>query len=148
MWVFITLLPTLMLLSRPDYVPLTNRDYIGFSLWIFGFAIEVVADFQKSVFCNTPENEGKFISSGLWSISRHPNYLGEILLWFGLYFSASSTFKGSEMLTVLCPVFDMFLITKVSGVPPLEKHGLKKWGHDPKYIEYVKNTALIVPYFW
>ncbi|GFY60253.1 hypothetical protein TNIN_500111 [Trichonephila inaurata madagascariensis] len=147
-WVFITLLPSLLLLSRPDFVPLSNRDYFGFSLWILGFGIEVTADFQKSVFTNMAENKGKYINTGLWSISRHPNYLGEILLWFGLYFSASSTFKGKEILCVLCPIFDMFLITRVSGIPLLEKHGMQKWGKDPQYIHYVKNTALLIPYLW
>lgn len=147
-WIFVTLLPSLMLLSRPDFMPLTNRDYLGFALWTLGFTIEVVADFQKSVFCNITENKGKFINTGLWSVSRHPNYLGEILLWFGLYFSASSTFKGKEMLTVLCPVFDMFLITKISGIPLLEKHGIQKWGRDPKYVDYMKNTAILIPYLW
>ncbi|XP_054720446.1 uncharacterized protein LOC129230080 [Uloborus diversus] len=148
MWIFITLLPTMMLLSRPDYSPFTIRDYLGFGLWAFGFTFEVVADFQKSVFCNIPENKGKYITTGLWSVSRHPNYLGEILLWFGLYFSASSTFRGKEMLTVLCPVFDMFLITRISGIPILEKHGLQKWGNDPKYISYVKDTSILIPYLW
>ncbi|CAL1294431.1 unnamed protein product [Larinioides sclopetarius] len=147
-WIYITLLPSLLLLSRPDFAPLTNRDYLGFSLWILGFTIEVVADFQKSVFTNMPENKGKFINTGLWSISRHPNYLGEILLWFGLYFSSSSTFKGKEILCVLCPIFDMFLITRFSGIPPLEKYGLQKWGRDPQYIEYVKKTSSLIPYLW
>ncbi|KAG8191648.1 hypothetical protein JTE90_016441 [Oedothorax gibbosus] len=147
-WVFVTLLPTLLLLSRPDFVPISNRDYFGFTLWMLGFGIEVVADFQKSVFTNLPENKGKFINTGLWSISRHPNYLGEILLWFGLYFSASSTFKGKEIISVMCPIFDMFLITKISGIPLLEQYGLKKWGRDPNYIRYVKNTSLLIPYLW
>lgn len=92
--------------------------------------------------------QGKFINTGLWSVSRHPNYLGEILLWFGLYFSASSTFRSAEMLTVLCPVFDMFLITKVSGIPPLEKYGLQKWGNNPSYVNYIRNTAVLIPYLW
>ncbi|GIX71838.1 hypothetical protein CDAR_5411 [Caerostris darwini] len=148
MWVFITLLPSLLLLSRPDFTPLSNRDYFGFGLWILGFTIEVVADFQKSVFTNLPENKGKFINTGLWSVSRHPNYLGEILLWFGLYFSASSTFKGKEILCVLCPIFDMFLITRISGIPILEKHGMQKWGKDRQYIQYVKKTSLLIPYLW
>ncbi|XP_015929834.1 uncharacterized protein [Parasteatoda tepidariorum] len=147
-WVFITLLPSILLLSRPDFVPLSHRDYFGFALWMLGFGIEVTADFQKSVFCNIPENKGKFINTGLWSISRHPNYLGEILLWFGLYFSASTTFRGKEMLCVLCPIFDMVLITRISGIPLLEKYGMQKWGKDPAYVEYVKNTALIIPLLW
>ena len=92
--------------------------------------------------------QGKFINSGLWSISRHPNYFGEILLWSGLYVSASTVMRGSEFLSVLSPVFVALLLTKVSGIPLLEKSGLKRWGRDPKYQQYLKNTAALVPFLW
>ena len=91
--------------------------------------------------------QGKFITSGLWSLSRHPNYFGEILLWFGLYVSASSVFKGWQYLAVLSPVFVHLLITKLSGIPMLEKAGVKKWGHLPEYQNYLKDTPILVP-FW
>merc|ERR1712004_737988 len=90
--------------------------------------IEVVADMQKSVFKSDPANEGQFISSGLWSVSRHPNYFGEILLWFGLYLACSAVFRGWQYLTVASPIFVMLLITRLSGVPLLEASGLKRWG--------------------
>ena len=90
--------------------------------------------------------QGKFITSGLWSLSRHPNYFGEIMLWFGLYLSASSVFKGWQYLSVLSPVFVHLLITKLSGIPLLEQAGLKKWGHLPEYQNYLRNTPILVPF--
>ena len=131
-WVWVTLLPTLLLNTERRDPVLGNRDYIGYSLWLVGFLFEVVADMQKSIFRANPDNDvrdsmlyqyhlsinivqGKFISSGLWAISRHPNYFGEILLWFGLYISGSSVFRGYQYLSVVSPVFVGLLITKLSG---------------------------------
>lgn len=148
-WIFVTILPTLLVNSehRAHLVslPLSLRDYSGWSIWIMGFTIEVIADFQKATFRNDSKNRGKFICTGLWKLSRHPNYFGEILLWFGLYLSASSTLRGYQLLTVLCPMFDYYLITKYSGIPPLEKQGLKRWGTSAEYQTYLKKTPLLVP---
>lgn len=146
MWVFITLLPTLMMNQETRVRPIGTQDYIGWGLWGLGFVIEVVADFQKTMFRNLPANEGKFIKSGLWSISRHPNYFGEIMLWFGLYISASSVFRGNQYFAVLSPIFVHLLITRLSGIPLLEKAALKKWGNLPEYQEYLKNTPVLVPF--
>jgi steroid 5-alpha reductase family enzyme len=145
-WVFVTLLPTLMMNESKSNTQLTRRDYIGWGIWAFGFIMEVVADYQKSAFKNIPQNKDKFIDSGLWSISRHPNYFGEICLWFGLYITASSVFKGWQFMAVLSPTLVCLLITKVSGIPLLEKAGLKKWGHLPEYQKYLQDTASLVPF--
>ncbi|XP_076349216.1 uncharacterized protein LOC143246421 [Tachypleus tridentatus] len=147
-WVFVTLLPTFVLNFSEKDRPVSNRDYVGWSLWILGFFLEVLADYQKAQFRNSPSNKGRFINTGLWRFSRHPNYLGEIMLWFGLYISASSVMKGYQFLTVLCPIFDMFLITRISGIPLLEQHGMKIWGHDPSYRDYVHDTAILIPFIW
>ena len=92
LWVFVTLLPTLMMNLAERELALGVRDYLGWFLWAVGMAFEVVADMQKSQFRAQPDNRGQFIRTGLWSISRHPNYFGEILLWFGLYMG-----KGKSM---------------------------------------------------
>lgn len=146
-WVIITLLPSLLAVRAARQPPLGLRDYIGWGLWAVGFVMEVTADYQKTVFRNDAANKDKFISSGLWSLSRHPNYFGEILLWFGLYLSASSALTHWEYLTVLCPLLDSLLITKISGVPPLEKYAAMKWGTSPQYRDYVAKTPVLVP-FW
>ncbi|XP_023349817.1 uncharacterized protein LOC111718450 [Eurytemora carolleeae] len=145
-WVFITLLPTLLLNSERRNPPIGTRDYIGWGLWTLGFILEVVADAQKSMFKNNPENKGKFISSGLWSVSRHPNYFGEMVLWFGLYISSSSVFSGLQYLSVLSPIFVSFLISKLSGIPLLEAAALKKWGDNPAYKHYIENTPVLIPF--
>jgi len=146
-WVWMTLLPTILLNTIKRDVPLGNRDYLGYGLWVTGFLFEVVADMQKSIFRANPDNNGKFISSGLWAISRHPNYFGEILLWFGLYISSTSVFRGTQYMTVISPVFIYFLLTRVSGVPLLEKSGLKRWGHLPEYKQYLENVPVLFPFF-
>ncbi|XP_072022755.1 uncharacterized protein [Amphiura filiformis] len=148
LWVWLTLLPTMILNSEKRDKPLGLRDYAGWGLWTAGFLLEAVADYQKTVFKADPDNAGKFISTGLWSISRHPNYLGEILLWAGLYLSSSSVMSGYQHLSVISPIFVYLLLTRVSGVPILERQGMKRYGKDPAYLDYVKNTALLLPGFW
>lgn len=147
LWVFVTLLPTLLLNESSRNKAITKQDYFGWTIWIVGFLFEVIADYQKSAFRSVPENKGKFIESGLWSISRHPNYFGEISLWFGLYVSASNVFQGWQFFSVLSPIAVMLLITKISGIPLLEKAGLVKWGKLPEYRRYLEQTAVLVP-FW
>ena len=146
LWVFITLLPTLLLNASEHNPPLGARDFIGWTMWLAGLTIEAMADMQKSSFKADLANKDKFISSGLWSISRHPNYFGEILLWFGLYLSASSALKGWKLFSVLSPVAVYLLITKVSGIPILERNGLKKFGHLPEYKNYLRSTPELIPF--
>jgi len=145
-WVFVTLLPTLLLNSERRNPPIGTRDYIGWGIWGLGFLFEVVADAQKTIFRNNPLNKGKFIQTGLWSISRHPNYFGEISLWFGLYISSSSVFSGAQYMAVLSPLAVMMLITRLSGIPLLEAAGLKKWGDLPEYRKYLENTPSLIPF--
>lgn len=114
--------------------------YCGIALWIVGFSLEVVADYQKRVFKQHPENKGKFINVGLWARSRHPNYFGEILLWFGAALTASAALTGWQYATLISPFFVLFLLTKVSGIPMLEAKADKRWGTDKDYLEYKEKT--------
>merc|ERR1712045_887489 len=145
-WVFVTLLPTLMLNNEKIDKPLGKQDYLGWALWATGMFFEVVADYQKTAFRNDPSNQGKFITTGLWSLSRHPNYFGEITLWFGIYLSCSSTFRGVQYLSVISPLFICFLLTRVSGVPLLEKSGMKRWGELPAYKKYLEDVPVLIPF--
>lgn len=90
--------------------------------------------------------QGKFIQSGLWAYSRHPNYFGEILQWSGLWLCASSVMKGPQYLSVASPLFVWFLLRYVSGIPILEKQAMKKWGSDPTFQDYIRNTPLLWPW--
>lgn len=150
LWVFMTLLPVLILNSKKKHEnpDLTWRDYLGWSIWAFGLTLEATADYQKWSFRAKPENQNKFITTGVWSSSRHPNYLGEILLWLGIWLPCSSTFKGLENASVISPLFVAFLLTKVSGIPLLEAASKKKWRNNEKYLEYIKKTAVLIPGIW
>ncbi|XP_023660744.1 uncharacterized protein [Paramormyrops kingsleyae] len=146
LWIFVTLLPTLVLNGERRDKPLGAQDYVGWGMWGLGFVIEAVADQQKWNFRNNPDNKGRFIQSGLWAYSRHPNYLGEILQWSGLFVSAASVMRGAQYLSVISPLFVWFLLRHVSGIPILEKQALSKWGSEPAFQNYIKNTPLLWPY--
>ena len=132
--------------SQADSAPaLGIWDAVGFSIWLLGFGIEVVADNQKTVFNTEPNNQGKWIDSGLWSYSRHPNYLGEILLWTGIACFGISCFTGLERFAWISPIFIYFLLTKLSGIPILDRRALEKWGDDVEYQKYRENTPTLFP---
>jgi steroid 5-alpha reductase family enzyme len=116
------------------------------AVWLFGVVFETTADFQKYKFKKDPANKGKFIDVGLWSVSRHPNYFGEIAVWLGVCGVAmSSASVGVSLASVASPLFVTFLLTKVSGIPILEKSADERWGDEAKYAEYKKNTPCLVP---
>jgi steroid 5-alpha reductase family enzyme len=118
---------------------------VGFLVWGVGFTIEVVADIQKSRFRADPKNKGKFIKSGLWGWSRHPNYFGEILLWIGIAIIVLPVLRGWQWISLISPLFVTLLITRVSGVPMLEKKADEKWGGQEDYETYKKRTPVLVP---
>ena len=146
LWVFLTMIVVIVINSQSGSAPaLGIWDGIGLSIWIIGFGIESIADNQKTVFNAESSNQGKWIDSGLWAYSRHPNYLGEILLWTGIGFFGISCFTGLERFAWISPVFIYLLLTKVSGIPILDKRALEKWGDDPEYQKYRDNTPALFP---
>ena len=118
---------------------------IGLLVWVIGFAFEVIADSQKSRFNADPANKGKFIRTGLWSRSRHPNYFGEIVLWIGVAIIAIPVLQGWQWVAMISPVFVAILLTRISGIPLLQKKAEAKWGGQADYEEYKKNTPVLIP---
>ncbi len=119
--------------------------YIGIAIWLVGFTIEVVADRQKSAFKQDPANEGRFITTGLWAWSRHPNYFGEITLWTGVAIMAIPVLTGWAWVVLISPIFVTLLLTRVSGIPMLERRADKRWGGQEDYERYKENTPVLVP---
>lgn len=125
--------------------PLCWRDLLGWCMWLLGFLLQVTADVQKRIFQADPRNQGRWINVGLWRLAQHPNYFGEICMWWGIFLSCSSSLHRWELLSVLSPCFVTFLLLRVSGVPILRKAGLKRWGHLREYQDYIRQTPLLVP---
>lgn len=145
LWVTFTAGATLTAISSNNLVAFGSIGLIGLIIWITGFTIEVKADNQKRKFNADLSNKNKFINTGLWSRSRHPNYFGEILLWFGIAVIAFPVLKGSQLFTLVSPLFVYILLTRGSGVPLLEKKADKTWGGDPGYEEYKDSTPILFP---
>lgn len=146
-WVFITMASGLAAMTSQSQSPIDAFFIIGAAMWALGFVIEVIADRQKTIFRKDPANADKFISSGLWSISRHPNYLGEIILWIGIAVIALPVLSGWQWVTLISPIFVSFLLLKVSGVPLLENNAESRWGDDPEFRQYKARTPSLIPYF-
>jgi steroid 5-alpha reductase family enzyme len=163
-WTTFIQLPVVLLNDVPDHsTRVTLLDLVGMFAWLVGFAFELVADSQKAAFRAHEKNRDRFITHGLWRYSRHPNYFGEILMWCAMALLASSEhivnavdcgFNGRCVIAALSqravaawlsPLFTAFLLLKVSGVSMLEPLGLKKWGNDPLYLHYMKNTSRVIP---
>ena len=146
LWVFLTLSAVLIVVSAPGDHAITAFTVVGGLLWLAGFAVETVADAQKRAFKADPGNRGKFIQSGLWSRSRHPNYVGEITLWVGIFICAVPQLVGWQWVAVMSPLFIILLLTKVSGVPMLEASANKQWGADADYQAYKARTPVLWPF--
>ena len=146
LWVSLTAAAAWIAISTAASAPADWILWLGAVIWALGFAIEVVADWQKNRFTQQPQNSGRFIDSGLWSIVRHPNYLGEILLWIGVFIAATPSLLGWQWVALLSPVFVALLLTKVSGIPLLEAKAARKWGDDPEYQAYVARTPRLIPF--
>ncbi len=144
-WVTVTFGPGLAAMVSDEPGSIDGFLIAGTLIWIMGFSIEVSADNQKRRFRQSPTNASRFIESGLWRWSRHPNYFGEILLWSGIAICAFPALQGWQYVTLISPVFVWLLLTKISGIRMLEASAQKRWGDDPEYIRYVSNTPMLVP---
>jgi steroid 5-alpha reductase family enzyme len=172
-WVSLCLMPIIALNSIPHTAmaklpALGISDIVGLALYIGGLTFEVVADRQKNQWAQEKkrkEHDEDFLTRGLWSKSRHPNYFGESTLWTGIAVASAGVLAsnvgmvgmglagglGSRLLALgLCgisPAFVTFLLLKVSGVPLSERKYDKKYGHREDYQEWKKNTPMFIPKF-
>lgn len=145
LWVLLTAAAALAIITSTQRQVLGWPAYVGIALWLAGFMIEVVADNQKSKFRQDPSNEGRFISTGLWAWSRHPNYFGEITLWTGVAILAVPILSGWQWVVLISPLFVTVLLTRISGIPMLERRADERWGDDEAYIRYKKSTPVLIP---
>jgi len=145
LWVSFTLAAALAAVTSVARPPLDAFALGGLAIWLAGFAIEAAADAQKSRFRADPANRGAFISTGLWAWSRHPNYFGEIVLWVGVAVIAFPALSGWQYVTLISPLFVYVLLSRISGIPLLEKRADEKWGGRPDYEAYKAATPVLVP---
>ncbi|MEO1514340.1 MAG: DUF1295 domain-containing protein [Bacteroidota bacterium] len=132
----------LFMASPKEGMPLQWIQYLGAAMWLVGFVWEAVSDWQLSQFKKDPSNKGKLMMTGLWAYSRHPNYFGEILLWWGIYLFVLPW--ENAWMTILSPITITFLLMRVSGVPMLEA----KYKGNQAYEAYKAKTNALVPRFW
>lgn len=139
LWVISLTVQMGQILPTPSNI--TVFDYFGVLIWGIGFSFEAIADWQLVRFKSKSENKGCIMDKGLWALSRHPNYFGETLVWWGLFLISLSSFKN--IWTVISPLLITYLLLAVSGVPMLEKV-LKK--RNPEYEAYIKRTSAFIPF--
>ena len=147
LWVFLSYVAGIVAVTSKYSYELSFTEIIfcifGFFVWLIGFLIEVIADNQKKKFKEDIKNKDQFISHGLWSWSRHPNYFGEIILWLGISIIAFPIFRGWDYIALISPIFVYYLLVNISGIPMLEKAADAKWGKDENYIAYKNKTNIL-----
>lgn len=145
LWVCFSLAAALAAITSGHKQPANALTLIGALVWLAGFALEVAADAQKRRFREQPAHQHAFIHTGLWAWSRHPNYFGEIVLWCGIALIALPQLRGWQYVTLLSPVFVTLLLTRISGIPPLEEKAERQWGGQPDYEAYKARTPVLIP---
>ena len=145
LWVSLTACAAIIAILSPEEDTLPVLAIVGMVLWISGFTIESISDYQKRVFRKENNPSESFIHTGFWARSRHPNYFGEITLWTGIAVIALNTLNGIEYVTLISPVFVYILLTRMSGVNLLERIADERYGHLEEYQRYKRNTPVLVP---
>ncbi len=145
LWVLLTASAALAVITSETRVPVDVFFWVGALVWLTGITIETVADAQKKAFKDNPANKGDFIDVGLWKWSRHPNYFGEITFWTGILIMTIPVLSGWSWLVVISPLFVTLLLTKISGINLQNKQAQERWGDDPEYQRYRKNTPALIP---
>lgn len=150
-WVFTVSLPVIFINAPSSAVKLdlddhwTPQDIVGALFFVVGLLSETIADFEKFNFRNNPENKGKWCDVGLWGVSRHPNYFGEITLWLGIFIMSTSILWDGQWSAVLSPVFTMSILLFLSGIPLLEKKADERFRKNEAYLIFKKRTSPLIP---
>lgn len=147
--VWVILLPVIIALNatpeQANEAWLSVGPPIGAAIFLFGLLVETVADAQKFKFKTTPGNDGKFMSEGLFSLVRFPNYAGEILVWVGIFIACAPVLSGWQWATIISPLWITSLLLGISGIPLLEQSNEEKYGHLAAFQQYRASTAKLIP---
>jgi steroid 5-alpha reductase family enzyme len=142
--VWVIMLPVIVWFAAPG--PWTPLMSIGLAVWSVGLVIESVADAQKYAAKSRAGGAGRWMETGLWRYSRHPNYFGELLVWWGIFGFVAGDLGGWQWASIIGPLAITFLLLKVTGIPTLEASAARKWGQNPDYQAYVRRTSRLVPW--
>jgi len=142
LWVFLTSLPVIYFNSLDSPTELNTIGIIGIAMFGIGFIIESWSDYTKF---NHKLHGKNWCNTGLWKYSRHPNYFGNIVLWFGIFIFCYT--YGAPLWTIIGPLWTAFLLIFVSGLPFLEASADKKYAEHPEYLQYKSNTSILIPWF-
>jgi steroid 5-alpha reductase family enzyme len=148
MWVWTVSLPLTYVNSVDVSRPIVAADIVGFTMAILGLLCETVADNSKLTFKLDAANKGKWCAAGIWKYSKHPNYFGELLFWWGVFVSCSASFAGRSSVgyfTIISPLFITYLLLGLSGIPILERSGWERFSGNAEYVHYVRNTSMLIP---
>lgn len=145
LWVILTASAAVAIITSESRASVDVFLIVGAAIWLLGFIFESVADAQKQTYRSDPANKGKFINIGLWRWCRHPNYFGEITLWFGILVMAVPVLSGLSWLVVISPIFVFLLLTRISGINLQDAQAKQRWGKDPDYQAYRKATPALFP---
>lgn len=142
--VWVIMLPVTLWFSQPG--PWATWMTVGATIWLAGLVIETVADQQKFAFKQTPAGQGRWTDTGLWRHSRHPNYFGELLCWWGIFLFTAPGLGWWALLALAGPLAITGILLFATGIPTLDASARKKWGEDPEYQAYRARTRTLVPW--
>ncbi|MGQ0735518.1 MAG: DUF1295 domain-containing protein [Acidobacteriota bacterium] len=140
--VWVIMLPVIVWFVEPG--PWNTLMGVGALIWAVGWLMETVADAQKFAAKRRPGGASRWMDTGLWRYSRHPNYFGELLVWWGLFVFVAGDLRGAQWLSMAGPLTITFLLLRVTGIPTLEASARRKWGDNPAYQAYRRRTSRLM----